>query len=74
MQELKQRANLGLDSDSIVSDLSFSGLTLEAAFQLAELMQAQTGVFALDLSLNRINASSWGEVCRLARKFMDAVE
>jgi len=37
-------------------------------------MQAQTGVFALDLSLNRINASSWGEVCRLARKFMDAVE
>ncbi len=74
MQELKQRANLGLDSDSIVSDLSSSGLTLEAAFQLAELMQAQTGVFALDLSLNRINASSWGEVCRLARKFMDAVE
>ncbi len=32
MQELKQRANLGLDSDSIVSDLSSNGPTLEAAF------------------------------------------
>lgn len=74
MQELKQRQNLGFDSDSIVCDLSSNGLTLEAAFQLAEHMQAQTGVFALDLSLNRIRVSSWAEVCRLARKPLDAAE
>ena len=65
VQELKQRATLSLDSDSIVCDLSSSGLTLAAAFQLAELLQARTGLFALDLSLNRINADSWGDVCRL---------
>lgn len=73
MQELKQRQNLGFDSD-IVCDLSSSGLTLEVAIQVAELMQAQTGVFALDLSLNGIRISSYAEVCRLARKFRDAVE
>ena len=61
MQELKQRQNLV----NIVCDLYCSGLTLEAAFQLAELMQAQAGVFALDLSLNGIKVSSWAEVCRL---------
>ena len=65
MQELKQRQNLV----NIVCDLYSSGLTLEAAFQLAELMQAQAGVFALDLSLNGIKVSSWAEVCRLARNF-----
>lgn len=74
VQELKQRATLGLASDSIVCDLSSSGLTLDAAFQLAELLQARTGLFALDLSLNRIKADSWGDVCRLARKFLHAVE
>lgn len=73
MQELKQRQNPWFDS-GIACDLSSSGLTLEAAFQLAELMQAQTGVFALDLSLNGIKISSWGEVCRLARKLLHAVE
>ena len=74
MQELKQHQDLGFNSDSIFCDLSSSGLTLEAAFQLAELMQAQTGVFALDLSLNGIKISSRAEVCKLAGKFLDAVE
>ena len=37
-------------------------------------MQAQTGVFALDLSLNGIKISSRAEVCKLAGKFLDAVE
>ena len=74
VQELKQRATLGLASDSIVCDLSSSGLTLDAAFQLAELLQARTGLFTLDLSLNRIQANSWGDVCRLARKFLHAVD
>lgn len=75
VQELKQRATLGLASSSIVCDLSSSsGLTLDAALQLAELLQARNGLFALDLSLNRIKADSWGDVCRLARRFVDAVE
>ncbi|KAA6428650.1 MAG: hypothetical protein FRX49_01525 [Trebouxia sp. A1-2] len=74
VQELKERATLGLDSNSIVCDLSSRGLTLDAALQLAELLEARTGLFALDLSLNRINANSWDDVCRLARKFLDAVE
>ncbi|DBA89733.1 TPA: hypothetical protein ACH3X2_004614 [Trebouxia sp. C0005] len=74
VQELKQRAALGLDSDSIVCDPSSSGLTLEVALQLAELLQPRTGLFALDLSLNRINVNSWDDVCRLARGFLDAVE
>ena len=70
LQELKQRQNLV----NIVCDLYSSGLTLEAVLQIAELMQAQAGVFALDLSLNGSKVSSWAEVCRLARKFLDAVE
>ena len=74
MQELKERATLGFDLDSIVCDLSSSGLTLDATFQLAELLQAQTCVFALDLSLNGIKSNSWGDVCRLTRKMLEAVE
>ncbi|KAL0054596.1 hypothetical protein WJX82_011375 [Trebouxia sp. C0006] len=52
-EELKERATLGFDLDSIVCDLSSSGLTLDATFQLAELTRKMLdAVEYLDLSLN----------------------